>query len=278
MSEESEVLTQLNPLQRFGQDVRRVRLGRSLTQKQLAKAASYSEAYVSRVEAGLMLPRPSVKFARGCDLAFGTNGLFEEQLRRIDEGDHPSWFVPYLHMEKKATHMSHFSASLVTGLVQTEQYACAIFRSSNPRDEDETVRVKAAARVRRREVFERANPPSLWIVLHEASLLTVVGDRATMRGQLTHLLDVSRSPHIDIQILPFSAGVPAQNAMRPFALLGMADGSSVLYSDGPQGGRLYDCAETVALYRDSYDRLRADALGIVESRVRLMSALEEYRQ
>lgn len=64
--------------------MRRVRLGRRLTQKQLGTATGYSHAYVSMVEAGKVMA--SMKFAKGCDLAFGTNGLFEGMLTRIDEG------------------------------------------------------------------------------------------------------------------------------------------------------------------------------------------------
>ncbi|WP_327702708.1 helix-turn-helix domain-containing protein [Streptomyces decoyicus] len=108
----------LNPLQRFGRDVKQVRLARKITQRNLGRAAGYSEAYVSRVEAGKMLPRPSARFAKGCDTAFGTGELFEGLLRRIDEGDHPSWFVPYLNLERKASRILTYETNLITGIVQ----------------------------------------------------------------------------------------------------------------------------------------------------------------
>nr|WP_231981793.1 MULTISPECIES: helix-turn-helix domain-containing protein [unclassified Streptomyces] len=69
----------------FGRDVKQVRLARKLTQKRLDQTTGYSEAYVSRVEAGKLLPRPSEKFTKGRDIAFDTGELFAGMLRRIDE-------------------------------------------------------------------------------------------------------------------------------------------------------------------------------------------------
>ncbi|MGG7573894.1 Scr1 family TA system antitoxin-like transcriptional regulator [Streptomyces sirii] len=118
----------LNPLQRFGRDIRQVRLTRKLTQKHLAKATGYTDGYVSKVESGTLLPRPSMKFAKGCDTVFGTGELFAGLLRRIEEGDHPSWFVPYAHLERKASRILDYSTSLVVGILQTEEYAASSSR------------------------------------------------------------------------------------------------------------------------------------------------------
>jgi transcriptional regulator with XRE-family HTH domain len=263
-----------NALQRFGADVKRVRLGRKLTQKQLGKATGYSEAYVSTVESGKQMP--SEKFARGCDLAFGTNGLFAGLLKRIDEGDHPLWFVPYLNLEQKASRILDYSANLVMGILQTEDYARAIFRASHPREKAEVIEGRVAARLRRREVVERETPPLLWVILHEACLRTVVGGAEVMAGQLEYLLTAVASQQVDLQVMPFSAGAPATNAMMPFTLLMFADSPTVLYSDGPQGGRLYDSARTVEAALDNYDRLRAHALSPGESLALIRTLLKEH--
>ncbi|MGW2405354.1 helix-turn-helix domain-containing protein [Streptomyces sp. NPDC001739] len=265
----------LNPLQRFGRDVKQVRLARKLTQKHLGKVTGYSEGYVSKVESGTLLPRPSEKFAKGCDTAFGTGELFTGLLRRIDEGDHPSWFVPYLNLERKASRILDYSANLVMGILQTEAYARAIFRASHPREDAELIDGRVAARLRRRELFDLDNPPLLWVILHEACLRTDVGGADAMPEQLDHLLTAAASPHIELQVLPFSAGAPAVH--MPFTLLTFDGSPSVLYADGPQGGKLYDSAETVASYVDSYDRLRAHALSPERSLALIKSLSKEYR-
>ncbi|MFI9081402.1 Scr1 family TA system antitoxin-like transcriptional regulator [Streptomyces sioyaensis] len=266
----------LNPLQRFGRDVRQVRLARKLTQKHLGKATGYSEGYVSKVESGTMLPRPSEKFAKGCDTVFGTGELFAGLLRRIDEGDHPSWFVPYLNLERKASRILDYSTNVVKGLLQTEEYAWAIFQGYFSRENEEAIEAKVAARLRRREVFELDTPPFLWTIVHEACLRTVVGGAEVMAGQLEYLLTAAASPHIKLQVMPFSAGAPAASS-RPFTVLRFTDSPTVLYTETRVGARMHDSAQTVDAALDDYDLLRAHALSPDRSVTLLKTLLKEYR-
>ncbi|MFI7103746.1 Scr1 family TA system antitoxin-like transcriptional regulator [Streptomyces sp. NPDC050161] len=266
----------LNPLQRFGRDVREVRLARKLTQKHLGKATGYSEGYVSKVESGTLLPRPSEKFAKGCDVTFGTGELFIGLLRRIDEGDHPSWFVPYLNLERKASRILDYSANLVKGILQTQDYARAIFRSYFSQEAAEAIEDKTAARLRRRDVFERESPPLLWTILHEACLRTVVGSGEVMAGQLAYLLTAATSPHITLQVMPFAAGAPAAST-RPFTVLRFTDSPTVLYTETRVGGRMHDSAQTVEAALDDYDLLRAHALSPDRSLDLITTVLKEYR-
>ncbi|MCX4634241.1 helix-turn-helix transcriptional regulator [Streptomyces sp. RPA4-5] len=266
----------LNPLQRFGRDIKQVRLARKLTQKQLGKATGYSEGYVSKVESGTLLPRPSEKFAKGCDLTFGTGELFAGLLRRIEEGDHPSWFVPYLNLEKKASRILDYSTNIVKGLLQTEGYAQAIFEAYFSREEAEVIEGKVAARLRRQEVFELSTPPSLWTIVHEACLRTVVGGAEVMAGQLEYLLTAATSPHIKLQVMPFSAGAPAAST-RPFTVLRFTDSRTVLYTETRVGGRMHDSAQTVDAALDDYDLLRAHALSPDRSVALIKTLLKEYR-
>ncbi|WP_059006212.1 helix-turn-helix domain-containing protein [Streptomyces specialis] len=263
-----------NPLQRFGADVKRVRLGRKLTQKRLGETTGYSESYVSQVESGTL--RASEKFAKGCDRTFGTNGLFEGLLKRIDEGDHPSWFMPYLNLERRASRILDYSANLVMGILQTERYARAVFQAAHPREDADVIEGRVAARLRRRAIFERQNPPELWVILHEGCLRTMVGGADVMAEQLDHLAMAAMSPQVDLQVMPFSAGATAEHLM-PYTLLTFDDADTVLYSDGPRGGRVYDSARTVAWGLDNYDRLRANALSLGRSLALIKSLSKELR-
>ncbi|MGW3007626.1 helix-turn-helix domain-containing protein [Streptomyces sp. NPDC001219] len=266
----------LNPLQRFGRDIKQVRLARKLTQKQLGKATGYSEGYVSKVESGTLLPRPSEKFAKGCDLTFGTGELFAGLLRRIEEGDHPSWFVPYLNLERKASRILDYSTGLVKGLLQTESYAQAIFEAYFSREESEVIESKVAARLRRREVFELSTPPFLWAIVHESCLRTVVGGPEIMAEQLEYLLTAAATPNIKLQVMPFSAGAPAAHA-KPFTVLRFTDSRTVLYTETRVGGRMHDSAQTVDAALDDYDLLRAHALAPDRSVALIETLLKEYR-
>ncbi|MFI6288435.1 Scr1 family TA system antitoxin-like transcriptional regulator [Streptomyces sp. NPDC051018] len=264
----------LNPLERFGLEVREVRRGRKLTQKQLGRAAGYTDGYVSKVEAGALMP--SEKFAHGCDLAFGTHGLFARLLRRVEEGEHPSWFVPYLQLEWKAARILDFSTTSIMGMLQTEEYARAIFRAGHPREAAEVIQGKVSARMSRHEVLQREQPPTLWVILHESCLRTVVGGPVVMAGQLEHLISMAASPGVDLQVIPFSAGAAAVHTLA-FTLLAFDDGPTALYADDvPKGGRIYRSPDTVSAAVENFDRLRAHALPPDDS-VALMTAVhKEY--
>ncbi|MGW2629438.1 helix-turn-helix domain-containing protein [Streptomyces chattanoogensis] len=263
----------VGPLQGFGADVRRVRLGRKIKQKQLGRSTGYSESYVSQVESGKIMP--SEKFAKGCDLAFGTNGLFAGLLRRIEEGDHPTQFAPYVHLERKASGILGFSTTRVMGLLQTQEYAYAIFRAGHPCETDEVIQAKVAARIRRREVLDRERPPTLWAVLHEACLRGHVGGPSVMAGQLDYLMELAALPGIDLQVIPFMAGAAAAHSVA-FTLLSFKDSPTVLYADDPQGGRLCRRAAPVATAMQNYDRLRAHAMPPDESLAFIKTVREEY--
>ena len=272
-AEAEDFSTRLNPLERFGADVRRVRLGRGLTQKHLSKAIGYSESYISQVESGKL--KASFEFAAGCDRVFGTNGLFTGLLRRLGESDHPVNFTPYLTLEPKASQILGFSTTTIMGLCQTESYAYAIFRAGHPGEPEEVIEGKTQARIERRRILDRSQPPHLWAVLHEACLRTVVGGAAVMADQIEHLLAMAGRPGIDIQVVTFASGAEGAHSM-PFTLLTFAEEPAMLYAADPQGGRLYDRPATVGAAQRSYDRMRANALAPDASRRFLTAMLKEY--
>jgi DNA-binding XRE family transcriptional regulator len=263
----------LSPLERFGADVKRNRIGRKLTQGRLGTAVGYSVSYVSQVESGKILP--SEQFAKGCDLVFGTHGIFAGMLRQIEDGDHPSNFVPYVQLEQKASLVQGYSATTIMGLLQTDEYARAIFRAGHPHERDEVVQGKVTARIKRRGVLERDNPPKVWAVLHEASLRTHVGGQTVMARQLEHIVKWAERPGIDVQVIDFEAGANGVHS-SPFTLLSFPDSPSVVYTGDLRGGRLHRDPRAVAAALETYDRLRAHALSPDKSLAFMKTVCKEY--
>ncbi|MGW7023808.1 Scr1 family TA system antitoxin-like transcriptional regulator [Streptomyces decoyicus] len=58
--------------------------------------------------------------------------------------------------------MQVFESSLIPGLLQTDEYAHALIRKSLPGEHEERVNELAAARMRRKRVFDKAEPPFYW--------------------------------------------------------------------------------------------------------------------
>ena len=256
----------------FGSEVRFAREHKGSTQAQLAEFTTYKVPYVSKVENGQQLG--SELFAQGCDEYFNTSGYFTRLRRRVSQHGHPEWFVPYLELEDKAAQILDFSSYLVMGILQTPEYAEALFRAAHPRDSAEVTKSKVEARLQRHGTMERADPPLLWVVLDESCLRRVVGDRSVMYGQVVHLLSEAENPHVTLQVLPFGTGAPP--AAESFTLLTFDDSPTVLYSEAQGLGRVIDSARVVATGTSRYERLRADALSPEDSLTMMRKVIEEY--
>jgi transcriptional regulator with XRE-family HTH domain len=257
----------------FGFEVKEARLHAKMTQKELADETHYQPPYISKVENGLLLG--SEQFAAACDRVFKTSGFFARLRDRINRNEHPSWFEPYVRWETQAKTIRDFNATLVTGMLQTEEYAYLLHRSAHPTATEEWVKQKVEARMRRQEVLDRDNPPLLWVILDESCLYRRIGGPEVMREQLGHLVSEARAPHITLQILPFSTGAPA--ATESFILLSFEEDPSVLYEESWSGGRLIDSSKKVADAEAIYDRLRADAMSPDDSLALVKKVmLEEY--
>jgi transcriptional regulator with XRE-family HTH domain len=257
----------------FGQEVKFAREHAGLKQGELADQTGVERTYVTRVEGGTRMG--SERFAEACDRAFGTPGTFTRLRRRCAaRGGHPGWFVPYLKIERDAEAVSDYSNAFVMGMLQTPEYAEAVYRAAHPRETDDQIKARVEARMRRIEVMERENPPLLWVIVHESVLRQVVGGRAVMAAQLAHLAVMMASPHVTVQVLPNEAGAPASSL--PFTLLKQDDGSTVLYSETRNAGHVIDSPGAVDSAVATYDRLRAAAMSPDASLAFIRAIAEEY--
>ncbi|GAA3861964.1 helix-turn-helix domain-containing protein [Streptomyces sedi] len=246
----------MNDLEYLGREVKVAREGRKLTQSQLGKATGYSESYVSKVEAGTIIP--SEKFAMGCDLALGTNGAIERLRERLVKRGHPSWFAPFAKLEQKAVEIFDYSVWTLPGLLQTPDYARAMFRAGAPEQPEERVEERTEARMTRKEILTNETPPAFWAVIQESALHSHIGGSGGMRDQLLHLTEMAQMPNVAIQVLPYEAGAPA--ATEPFIRLRLRDGREIVYSDTAMGGQMSEAPDPVAFAARAADLLRADAL------------------
>ncbi len=94
----------------------------------------------------------------------------------------------------------------VHGLLQTEEYAQAVVTRGMPDAPRAEIDRRVALRLERQKVLVSERAPQVHAVLDEAALRRPYGDRAVMRGQLKHLIEVSEHPGVTLQVMPFSFG------------------------------------------------------------------------
>ncbi|MFE0046250.1 helix-turn-helix domain-containing protein [Streptomyces albireticuli] len=261
-----------SPAKEFGKEIKCARESRGWSQTELAAELLCGQPYVSKIETGQQLASP--QFAEQCDKAFGTPGTYARMRQRAADAGNPVWFIPYLQLEREAQSICDYSNAFVMGILQTPEYAEAVYRSARPQDSAAAIKKAVEDRMRRREVFDGPNPPTLWVILHESVLWSGMGSRDIMRGQLRHLLAASESPHITLQVFPLSAEAPARGV--PFNVLTRQDGTDVLYEETYQRGQVDDSGEAVAEARAAYERLRAEALSPTNSLALIRHVLEAH--
>lgn len=109
-------------------------------------------------------------------------------------------------MEQKAASIREFCSGSMPGLLQTHDYAVASARSSGIDVTDEQAQSAADIRIRRQDVFERADPPSFWVVIDEVAIRRASGGTEVMRAQLERLCAAAERPGTTVQVISFDYG------------------------------------------------------------------------
>lgn len=120
-----------------GAMVAAARIAKNLTQKQLAVLIGQDEETVASIEQGRRALMPNV--AELMDLHLGLPGLLSVAAHKMPAVDvTPPWAEEYLDRERESIAISSYENQVLPGLLQTDAYAEAVFRSCVPvLDEDE---------------------------------------------------------------------------------------------------------------------------------------------
>ncbi|MGW3492641.1 helix-turn-helix domain-containing protein [Streptomyces sp. NPDC001020] len=270
---------------RLGQELRRLRELKGMTAEEVAERLLVSQSKISRLENG----RRSISQRDVRDLC----GVYEVEDQRVVEslmemardsrqqgwwhafGDIP--YSVYIGLETDAESLRVYEPQIVTGLLQTRAYAEALIQGALPETSPADIDKRVKVRMRRQDRIAAENPLRLWVVLDEAALRRVVGNKEVMREQLDHLAEMSRLPHVTVQVLPFDVGAhPGLNGQ--YAILEFADAadSSVVYLEGVTSDLYLEKAHDVQKYAVMYEHLRAQALNVDKSRELIADMAKEY--
>ncbi|WP_067969640.1 DUF5753 domain-containing protein [Nocardiopsis trehalosi] len=196
----------------------------------------------------------------------------------------PAWFEAHIGLESEAESIAVYEDGLVTGLLQTPDYARAVLAADVDAGPADHIDAQVAVRMRRQQRLIGEDPLSLDVVLNEAALHREVGGPGAMAGQLRALLEAAQRPNVDLRVLAFEAGAHAAGEgsfalMRFPRLLAGVDFGDVVAVEY-RAGALYleDDAET-ALFTRIFDRVRDHALDPGASIDRIHHLLSErYRR
>ncbi|MGI5347921.1 helix-turn-helix domain-containing protein [Streptomyces sp. CA-250714] len=248
-----EVDPKVSTLAYFGTELRIRREEAGMSQVKLARLTFCTHSYISRIESASRVP--SEEFAQRCDEVLGTGGMFTRLWPVVIEHAYPDWFRPFVELEKDATGIWNFQNQVVPGLLQTEEYARALFAAGRLANAEELV----AARMTRQHILERDDRARLWAVLDENVLRRVVGSPAVMARQLWALVEAAADQRTIVQVVPYDVGAHA-SMDGAFVGMTMDDGTDVVCTEGRVRGFVIASSDAVSEYSHTYDLLRADAL------------------
>jgi len=269
----------------LGSQLRRLREEAGITRQQAGYNIRGSESKISRLELG----RVGFKERDVTDLLtmYGVDDATErraflDMVKQSNEpgwwrrfGDTmPNWFTDLVGLEEAAARIQIWEPIYVSGLLQIEPYARAIFSHGRPEMADERVDQLVALRMRRQKMFSRPDAPRVWMVLDESVLYRPIGGVKVLKQQIEYLLEMSALPHVSVQVLPYTrSGLSAEHA---FSLLrfGEPELPNIAYVEYLTGAHYIEKREEIEKYSRALDMLAVDA----ETPERSRSMLGKRRQ
>ncbi|MFJ8534721.1 helix-turn-helix domain-containing protein [Streptomyces sp. NPDC093591] len=267
-----------------------IREGFGLSQDQAARAAGFSPAKLSRIEAGKSRRPPTEADVRTLLKLYETEeyeaSVLLQLLRRAGEPGWwqrydkrlmPEWFDRLVGLQEAATAIRTFELQYVPGLLQTEAYAQAVVERGLPSAPGREVQRRVELRMRRRELLHRPDAPQLWAIVDESVLLRMLGSREVMREQLAYLEEMARRPHVTLQIVPLDV----TNASAPaipvtYLRFGGIDLPDIVYLEHIKSAAFLEDQDETEEYRIALDRLGDEALNPRESLERLRETKARY--
>ncbi|MEU0643004.1 helix-turn-helix domain-containing protein [Streptomyces umbrinus] len=206
-----------------------------------------------------------------CRLYGCMDKTYIEALVVMSEATGKGWWTPYKKpMEQGPLNMAELEAGaaevrlhqslFIPGLFQTADYAQAIFATPQLGFENEDIGDALKFRMERQRILTRDSPPSVHAVIHESALHMKFGGTDVLRGQLLHLIELARLPHVNIRIYPFSSQAHAAISGNFVHLIPSVPQLGTVVLEQPTGIRYLGGQEALLQYRQLFERLADYAL------------------
>ncbi|MFF4093101.1 helix-turn-helix domain-containing protein [Streptomyces sp. NPDC001834] len=262
---------------RLGCELRKLREQAGMTAREAAGLISTDQAKISHIEAGRI-------------------GVSEERIRRLasfyscddtalidalcaisrehrgqfwwDEyrGVLAPGFLNIAELEHHARYLRCLQSVTMPGLLQTPEYARALFEGALPRLPDDEVEARVEHRMRRQAVLDREDPPKFDLVIHEAGLRMRPGGRKVARAQMERLLEETRRPAVTVRVIPFAAEQFVEVTQTVLYAGGVTPQLDTVHIDAPFKGVYLDAVADLNRYRMQLDFAGRVSLDPDESR------------
>ncbi|TMR41464.1 helix-turn-helix domain-containing protein [Actinomadura geliboluensis] len=271
---------------RLSKELRQLRRDSGKTREQVAGFVGCSPVTITRIE-GAQTAGTVPIVARMLEF-YGVEGRRRDVLLTLCRearkrgwwhqysGSIPEWFEVFVGLEEEANEILTYESEAVPGLLQTERYMRAMLLADIRVPREEEIDRQVSLRLKRQERMTSADAPKMWAVLNEAVVRRQVGGPETMREQLEHLTSISLLNHINVVVLPHSAGAhPSMDGPCNVLRFPEPADPDVVYIQYRRGSIYLEDATDVNAYVDLFDHLRSCALSPDASRALMGQVIEE---
>lgn len=254
---------------RLGTELRRLREAAGLKAREVAGLLNSTSAQMSQMEAGLA--GVSEKRVRRLAAHYGcvdepyiealvamatnrTSGWWEDF-----RGVLPSTFMDLAETEHHATFLREVLINHVPGLLQTPDYARAVFTYMRPELPPSEVTPRVEHRMARRAAFRDAPKPYEALV-HEFALRVRVADRQALRSQLGVILDEIDAERVSVRVIPLDQDGFAGAGTSMLYLGGPVPRLDTGLRDSPAGSGYVDAEPQLIRLQTLYQKVKGASL------------------
>ncbi|WP_106971677.1 helix-turn-helix domain-containing protein [Streptomyces xylophagus] len=261
---------------RLAIELRRLRDAAGLAAREGAALLGVSPAQISQIEAGLAgvsekrLRRLAANYAAtdgeliDALVAMATDrtrGWWEEY-----RGSLPTSFLDLAELEHHATFLREIQFQYIPGLLQTEDYARAIFSDRIPELPDGDLELRVRHRIQRKVILEGPDPKPYEGIIHEAALRVRVSDRAASRAQLASLLEASEAGNVTVRVVPFDLDGFGGSWAAMMLAGGAVPRLDTAVGDAPHAAAFVDSEAQLGVFRTLFRRVEGMSLSPERSR------------
>ncbi|MEU2870791.1 helix-turn-helix transcriptional regulator [Streptomyces olivoreticuli] len=261
---------------RLGAELRKLREQAGVSSTEAGRLLGTSQAQISNIEAsrvGVSGDRVRA-MARNydctdqplidalADMAGERKGGWWEEYRETL----PTGLVELTELEHHATALHVAQVINIPGLLQTIDYARAIFREAVPSLRAHDIEHRVSHRIKRQAILHRDDPPPYTAIVHEAALRMEFGGPSVAKAQLDHLIEASTLDNVTVVVIPFGGTSFPSSGHGVDYLSGPVPQLDTVLLDVAQGGAQIDAAAKLKKYRLVLDRMEKVALSPTSSR------------
>ncbi|MEU6523709.1 helix-turn-helix transcriptional regulator [Streptomyces sp. NPDC046924] len=261
---------------RLGTELRKLREATGMKAREVAAFLNSTSAQMSQVELGISGVSAERVRRLAAHYGCGDEAFIDALASLASERSHGWWddyrgVLPQVNMdvaeaEHHATFLREVVITHVPGLLQTPDYARAVFRYMRPDLPESELAPRVEHRMRRRKVIEGDRPTPYETVIHEFALRIRVADRQTTVSQLRLVLDEIEEGHATVRIIPVDRDGFAGADASMMYLGGSVPKLDTGLLDSPTGTLFIDAAAHLDRLRTLFCTVKKSSLDPSESR------------